>query len=638
MAAHLFDSQNFMPHGHCYLWRADILWLNVISDGLIAISYYAIPAALVYLVSKRKDLEFDWIFIMFALFILACGTTHVMEIITVWSPQYATEGLVKLFTAGVSVTTAISLIPLMPKALAVPSFRELEESSEQLSELNNKLKESNALLEKRVEEKTRDISQLAAIVMSSNDTIIGEDVEGRITSWNPSASELFGFSEQEALGKSIYDLVPPDHLSEVQRVMKNLQHGDDPGVVDNVRLAKDGKPIDVSLRFSPMKDSQGKLIGSSAIVRDITARKRNERRIQQSELRFRQVIEAAPNGLLMVNEEDRIVLCNAEIEKIFGYPKSELIGKNFELLIPERFRGSTVSWKKKFDQQLYGRRKDGSEVPIDLGLNPLETDEGSFVLASVTDVSKRKLMEDRIRHSVEAIQQKNQEMEQFVYTVSHDLKSPLVTSSGFLGLLKEDIEAGRYDDVMDSVQRLQNANNRMAQLIDDLLQLSRVGRVKVEIEKVNVRNVVRDICANLAAQINEKGFQIQIQEDIPEIKADRKRVYQIFENLIINALKYASHVPAPKLEIGGKENGTEILFFVKDNGPGIAKEYHLKIFGLFQRLENDNQGTGVGLAIVVRAMQMHGGRVWVDSEPGHGATFWLAFPKNPNATGEDYDS
>lgn len=502
-----------MPHGHCYLWRSDILWLNVMSDAAIALSYYIIPVFLVYLVRKRKDLAFNWMFVMFALFIIACGTTHVLDIWTVWNPSYGAQGAVKAVTAGASVATAFALLPLMPKAIALPSFDQMEAAQSQLRQVNNELQVVNTSLEARVAQKTRDLQAIAAIVGSTTDTVFSRDISGRITSWNSAATHMFGYAADEVIGEFVDELVPTNRRYEMQVILEHLQRGEAVENFETVRCAKDGTEIPVSVTVSPIFDSDGKMVGSSYIARDI---------------------------------------------------------------------------------------------------------------------SKRIAMEARIRDSVRALQLKNQEMEQFVYTVSHDLKSPLVTSSGFLGILKEDLAAGRYENASDSITRLERANSRMNQLIDDLLQLSRIGRIKIEDDKVDVAEMVGGIVENLDSQLRDRGVRISLQslqQARPIIVADSKRVYQAFDNLIVNAIKYGCSGNEAAIEVGAIDAGDEHHFYVKDNGRGIASEYHAKIFGLFQRLENDNRGTGVGLTIVSRIMQVHGGRVWVESTAGHGATFWLAFPK-----------
>ncbi len=223
------------------------------------------------------------------------------------------------------------------------------------------------------------------------------------------------------------------------------------------------------------------------------------------------------------------------------------------------------------------------------------------------------------------LQRKNREMEQFVYSVSHDLKSPLVTIKGFAGVLKEDLGSGRNDLVMNSVRRIEGAATRMGRLIEDLLMLSRAGRNRGKTEPVDVSRLVRELTADLQAQLEELGTTLEIHDGMPEIMADRTAISRVFENLLNNAIKYGCEGSQSKITVGSQTLDAQVRFFVKDNGPGIAPEYHKKIFGLFQRLDSDQDGTGVGLAIVAKLMHVHDGRVWVESSPGTGATFWLSF-------------
>lgn len=574
---------------------------------------------------------------MFALFIFACGTTHVFDIITVWHPLYVQQGLIKMITAGLSISTAFLLAPLIPKAISLPSRSELDESQKQLQNLNEKLKQSNQVLEEKVKEKTKDLVLLAATVEHSNDAIIIKDIQGNISFWNKAAELLYGYPADEVLDKAMLQLIPKDKQDEFSSIMQRLYQGDKIETFDTIRLTKEKKSLHVSLSISLIKDSDGQMIGSAHIVRDITTRLLSEENLKKSEDRFRKVIEAAPNGLVMVNYKGTIVLCNAQVEELFGFKKDELIGHPIDMLIPSRFRHNHASYVSGFMQKpearqmgagrdLFGLRKDGSEFSIEIGLSPIHIGNEIYVLSSIVDITKRKTMEDQLRHYSKVMEQKNLEMEQFVYTVSHDLKSPLVTSTGFLGLLREDLELKRYENLPDSFGRLERANHRMSQLIDDLLQISRIGRMKLDFERVNATELINTICENLSVQIKDKDMDVEIQPGIVIPFADKKRVYQVFENLIINALKYGSGTQTKKILIGMEAGENEICIFVKDYGSGIAKEYHKKIFGLFQRLESDNRGTGVGLTIVSRIMQLHEGRVWVESDIGKGTTFWLAFP------------
>ena len=360
--------------------------------------------------------------------------------------------------------------------------------------------------------------------------------------------------------------------------------------------------------------------------------------LQDQEKKLRIVLESIPNGIIMVDRSGCIVLANPEVEKMFGYDPGELIGSPVEKLVPGRFRDSHPKYRNRFighptkrkmgeGRDLTGQRKDGSEIPVEIGLNHVQTDEGMFIVASVVDITERKGIEDKLHLAYEEVQQKNHEMEQFVYTVSHDLKAPLVTSMSFIGFLREDLQEQRMDDVLDSLDRLEKAHGKMQSLLQDLLQLSRVGRMELEPEMLDLKQVISDISDFASAKQNGWRFELEIQSGAPSFWGDRKRVLQVFENLISNASKYGITETSRKIQVIWQENESEIRFAVKDFGPGIDPQYHKKIFGLFQRLSNDKEGTGVGLAIVSRVMQMHGGRAWVVSSPGKGAEFWISFPK-----------
>jgi signal transduction histidine kinase len=224
------------------------------------------------------------------------------------------------------------------------------------------------------------------------------------------------------------------------------------------------------------------------------------------------------------------------------------------------------------------------------------------------------------------LDRKRQEMEQLLYTVSHDLKSPLVTIQGFLGYVVSDAQAGRLDRLVGHCQRVQNAADRMVRLIDDLLGFSRIGRIAMVTSSVNLAELVRDVAASHVAELTQRRISLEIQADLPAIQGDKGRIHQVFDNLLVNAIKYGCGAAEPRIEIGVRPDAAEIHAFVRDNGRGIAPEFHERIFELFQRLDHEGDGVGVGLAIVKKIAEVHGGRAWVESAEGQGATFWLAFP------------
>lgn len=350
------------------------------------------------------------------------------------------------------------------------------------------------------------------------------------------------------------------------------------------------------------------------------------------------VIESVPSGIIITDARGKIVLCNTETEKMFGYGDGELIGQEIECLVPRRARDRHPELRDGFaakpskrqmgaGRDLTGVKKDGSEIPVEIGLNHINTADGIFVLASIVNITERKAVEEKLHTAYLQVQQKNEEMEQFVYTVSHDLKAPLVTSTSFMSFLKEDIAAGKYNEVGDSLERLDKAHKRMQELISDLLQLSRAGRMELELSSIPLREIMNIIIEEYSDKIEQKKIDVRIPEDLPVITGDRKRVHQIFENLINNAIKYSSDVPSPQIQVLWRDEPAEFQIGIKDNGPGIEPKYHQKIFGLFQRLDTDKEGTGVGLTIVSRVIKLHGGRVWVVSDRNLGAEIWVSFPK-----------
>ena len=271
----------FMPHGMCYLWRPDVLALHIVSDALIAIAYFSIPFTLLYFVRKRRDMRFDWMFVCFAIFIVACGTTHLMEIWVIWHPVYWLSGAIKAVTALASVPTAVLLVRLVPTALSLPTpaslhsaYVELEREIAERRRAEEELRAANA---QRRDEAAR--GRLAAIVESSDDAIISKTPEGVITSWNRGAEKVFGYTESEMIGQPAAILFPPERASEEADILRRIRLGERIAPFEAVRIRKDGERIDVSATISPIRDANGTIVGASKIARDISERKRAEARL-----------------------------------------------------------------------------------------------------------------------------------------------------------------------------------------------------------------------------------------------------------------------------------------------------------------------------------------------------------------------
>lgn len=469
------------------------------------------------------------------------------------------------------------------------------------------------------------------IVEALPNGLIVVDSKGQILFCNGEIENQFGYTRQELHGQSIDILIPesfrahhPEYMNAYFLAPQKRAMGEGR---DLHGLHRSGRQFPLEIGLNPLHTEHG-LFVLVAVV-DISRRR-------QLEEKFRMVVESSPNGLIIVNADQNIVQVNPQAEKMFGYNRSQLVGKTINALIPARFSVHHESYFRNFmanplvramgsGRDLFGLRQDGQEFPIEIGLTPLTMSGSTMVMATVVDITERKKIES-------IVHQKNQEMEQFVYIVSHDLKSPIVTSLSFIQFIREDLPADVASSVLDSLNRLERANRRMSQLIDDLLRLSHVGQIQLKREDLALDKLVHEVWLDLDAMEKPANLTFQIKSPLPVLHVDQFRMRQLFENLLTNSLKYGvSHVQ-PMIEVGAREEATEWLIYVKDNGGGIAPEHHRRIFALFERLETKGQGrkegTGVGLAIVARVAALHGGKVWVESELGQGAVFWVSLPKS----------
>ena len=368
-----------------------------------------------------------------------------------------------------------------------------------------------------------------------------------------------------------------------------------------------------------------------ALEREITARRRAEQALQTEREQLTSIFDGMDEVVYVCDPETyELLYTNGACRKHFGDTEGRkcyrvLQGRddpcpfctNDRILGP--YEGKTLIWE--FRNEGNGRWyrcidraikwSDGRPVRFELAI----------------DITESKLAADELSVRNAELAQKNAEMEQFAYTVSHDLKSPLVTIEGFARHVRQDVIRGRTDRLLDYTERIQRATERMTQLIDDLLDLSRVGSLVNETKPVALGELIERIRREHEEQLSERGVTLTVQPDLPVIEGDEERIAQVFDNLLGNAFKYGCDGADPVIEIGAEEVDSEVRVFVRDWGPGIALEYHRRIFELFKRVGTDKGGTGIGLAIVKRILEVHRGRVWIESEVGVGATIWVAFPR-----------
>lgn len=343
-----------------------------------------------------------------------------------------------------------------------------------------------------------------------------------------------------------------------------------------------------------------------------------------SEERFRALFSEASDAIFVMDEEG-VVDCNHRAERLYGYPRQELIGKQIDELFPEILTDdSGVSRSTVRSFEFKQQRKDGSVFDSEMNLSTFRLGNKVYIQAIVRDASERLRL-------IAELEAKRQEMEQFVFTISHDLRAPLFTIKGFLGFLERDVERGDKERAAADLGQVREAVNNMGETLEELLELSRIGRVINELERVPLSELAQEAAANLEGRINETRAALTIDPMLPVVRGDRPRLLAVFQNLIENAIKFSSTVPKkPQIEIGVRRPATisdDAVIFVSDNGIGIDPRYHDQVFGLFERLDSESEGTGIGLATVKRVIEVHGGRIWIESEgDGSGTSFCFVLP------------
>ncbi|OCQ90125.1 histidine kinase [Nostoc sp. MBR 210] len=414
---HFFDfflSQNFIPHGHCYLWQPELVWLHILSDCIISFSYYSIPLMLVYFIRKREDVPFKNIFVLFSAFIISCGTTHLMEILTLWYPYYWLSGTIKALTAIISFYTVLTLIPLLPQALTLPSPAQLEAANQ-------------------------------------------------------------------------------------------------------------------------------------ALQVEIAERKLVENELRQYKERLEELVEQRTIELATANKQLQ------------------------------------------------------------------------------AEIMQRQKSQGRMAELLQELKNTNQELNDFAYIVSHDLKAPLRG----IGLLSEWLindYADKFDEEgKDLINKIIKRVKKLQNLIDSILEYSRVGRIREEKREVNLHNIITDVIEILEPS---KDIQIEVSENLPTIYCEKTKIEQVFQNLLSNAIKFLGK-PQGKIIIACQEKAEYWQISVTDNGIGIEEKYFTKIFQIFQKLSSteDPTSTGIGLSIVKKIVEMYGGVTWVESTVDQGSTFFFTIKK-----------
>jgi PAS domain S-box-containing protein len=458
------------------------------------------------------------------------------------------------------------------------------------------------------------------------------DLRGQILSWNAGAEKVKGYKAEEIIGRNFSCFFPPEEIKqgrpeELLRLTAITGRQEE----QRMRIRKDGSQFLANITFTALRNRDGNLQGFSEFSHDLSESK-------ESGAKYRGLLEAAPDAMVVVNQSGEIVLLNVQAEKQFGYRRDELVGQKVKNIIPEGFAerliaDGTRSAAEALAQQigtgieLSARRKDGSEFPIEIMLSPLESADGIVVTAAIRNITVRKKADLQLVQKVEELNRSNEELEQFSYVASHDLQEPLRMVASYTQLLASRYRGKLDADADEFISFAVDGCNRMQGLIQDLLAYSRSGMDGKVLHERSSENALNNALKNLSGTIEESGAVVT-HDVLPIITTDDTQLAQVFQNLVGNAIKYhGTEVPA--VHISATRNGPEEwTFSVRDNGLGIEAQYFERIFILFQRLHGRTEfkGTGIGLAICKKIVEGLGGRIWVESQVGKGSTFYFALP------------
>jgi PAS domain S-box-containing protein len=478
------------------------------------------------------------------------------------------------------------------------------------------------------------------LLEAAPDGMVVVNQAGEIVLLNLQAEKQFGYHRDELVGQKVKNIIPEGFAERLiadgtrtaaEALAQQIGTG-----IELIGRRKDGSEFPIEIMLSPLESAEGILV--TAAIRDISVRKDAEKHLAQMEGRYRGLLEAAPDAMVVVNQVGEIVLLNVQAEKQFGYRRDELLGQKVKNIIPEGFAerliadGTRTAAEALAQQigtgiELIGRRKDGTEFPIEIMLSPLESPEGVLVTAAVRDITERKSSEQHLVKTVAELKRSNDELQQFAYVASHDLQEPLRMVASYTQLLAERYKGRLDSDADEFIAYAVDGSNRMQVLIQDLLAYSRAGTNGKALREIPSENALKEALVNLRATIQESGA-IVTHDPLPLITTDGTQLAQIFQNLIGNAIKYRG-AAVPNVHISAVKNGNEWIFSVRDNGLGIDPQYFDRIFVLFQRLHGQAEfkGTGIGLAICKKMLERLGGRIWVESQPEKGSTFHFALPE-----------
>ncbi|MGM9485347.1 PAS domain S-box protein [Roseateles sp. NT4] len=762
----------FLPHGYCFQWSPGLLWTMVSADLAIALAYFSIPLAIARYARRRPQVNLGSIATLFAVFIFACGITHLLDVWTIWRPDYGLQTAGKVFTACASVLTAAVVWRLMPTLLALPSIDEMRTANEALrremdrrhsaedhqleaeqslaatlsaidagfisTDARGRVTRINAVAERitgwpaaealglpvwdvfdregmpdglkarnpvevlqqgdrdaafrrqavclardgsarpvevhadlthhadgrvrgvalvfrdvgRLTEAEAEARRLAAVVESSADAIVVKTLDGRITNWNAAAEQMFGYSAAEAVGQPVQMMIPPEREAEEMGILSRIAQGQPVPPFRTVRIAKDGRRVEISAQVSPLRDAAGRIIGGIKSARDLTHQRQIEAALRQSEARLRFALESAAIGDWELELDSGAIHRSRRYDQCFGLADTREAWSRERMLATVHAEDRAMveaglaalpeghqPWHAEFrvvwpDDSVHWLRLDARVTHDDAGAPRL--------VGIVADVTATRTAEQARQQAIwlaaenRRVQESSRLKSLFLANMSHELRTPLNAVIGFADLLTMGNQPADAARQREWLQHIASSGRHLLNMINDVLDLSKIeaGKMDFHAEPVELPALVDDVMATVAvlARQRDLGLKSFIEPGLRGLVLDPARLKQVLLNYLSNAIKFTpagGHVELRMVEEGPRLWRLE----VEDSGIGIPPDRIGQLFVEFQQLDDGltkrHQGTGLGLALTRRLVEAQGGRVGVYSEPGRGSRFYAVLPRQP---------